>query len=548
MQLTAIGPGTGQTVTEPLPPRLLSSSILLNSTATESSTTARDGALALVLGLLWFAGNNLNIVRAHLQTPPGTQALWTPREIDIAQHLTWVNGMKDGMVIRNYHMPAFTPAGLFCPLTWLLSQVTRIGIDASLAYACAQMLVYVLGMYCILVCLRIFFIPRSHYLAVALLSLAAIPLRSVLSIWNALNGKGVPPLFGFVDGFFVPGPLSVALGTVSVFASLALVARYVLHGRRADLYATAVIAAVSGLFHPFEVFTIMAGTTVSLLVTRWPSRRTAIADSLVVCIPGTLSVVPYVYFSLTVPWMHRITQLNTDPLPDFVHLLAGFGLPAAFVLVNLVAGPRLRAPTDIVLQCWFAAVLLVIHIPKLPAAGHAADGFAFITALLAVRQLSNLSYLRSWIPVHPRAAAVASAAVLVPALFAHGAIRYMSFRDGLKLDSPFGLSAVAPQAEVDLIRWFRLHGTSNDVVIAPGSETSWMLATAPVHTVASHWLSSGAFEAQSKLRDRLYSGDWTDRPVRYQLRRSPGRQPASPLTERLCQSCGLRSVDTVPPA
>ena len=161
--------------------------------------------LAVALGLLWFAANNLNIVRAHIQTPPGTQAAWTPREIDIAQHLTWVNAMKDGLVIGDYHMPAFTPAGLFCPLTWLLSQVTRTGIGASPVYAGAQLLVYMLGMYCILVCLRIFLIPRSRYLAVALLALAAIPLRSVPSIWNALEGKGVPPLFGFVDGFFLPG-------------------------------------------------------------------------------------------------------------------------------------------------------------------------------------------------------------------------------------------------------------------------------------------------------------------------------------------------------
>jgi hypothetical protein len=184
-----------------------------------------------------------------------------------------------------------------------------------------------------------------------------------------------------------------------------------------------------------------------------------------------------------------------------------------FVLVNLVAGPKLRGRTDVVLQCWFAAVLAVIHIPKLPAAPHAADGLALITALLAVRQLSTLRYLRRWIPLHPRTVALAGIAVL-PALFAHGAVRYMSYRDGLKSDSPFGVSAVAPQAEADLIRWFQRHGTSTDVVIAPNSETSWMLATAPVHTVASHWLFSGAFEAQGKLRDRLYSGAWTDEDAR----------------------------------
>jgi hypothetical protein len=475
--------------------------------------------LALVLGLLWFAANNLNIVRAHLQTPPGTQALWTPREVDIAQHLAWVNGMKDAMVIPNYHMPAATAPGLFCAMTWLLGQVTRLGIEASPAYACAQMLIYVLGLYCILVGLRTFFIPRSQYLAVALLLMAAIPLRSPLNVWLALNGRGDPPLFSSADGFFVPGPLGLALGTVSVFAALALVARYVLRGRRVDLYATAVIAAVSGLCHPFEVFTIMAGTALTLLAIRWPSWRTAVADSLVVCIPGTLSVVPYLYFSLTVPWMHRITQLNTEPLPDFIRLLAGFGLPAAFVLVNLVAAPKLRAPTDVVLQCWFAAVLLVVHIPKLPWATHAADGFAWITALLAVRQLSQLSYLRQWIPLHRRTVSLACAAVLAPALFAHAGLRYLSFRDGLKLDSHFGLSAVAPQVEIDLIRWFRRHGTSRDVVIVPNPETSWMLATAPVHTVASHWLFSATYQAQGNLRDRLYSGDWSDESAREFLSR-----------------------------
>ena len=484
-----------------------------------ASGTPRDLLFALLLGLVWFGANNLNVVRAHLQTPPGTQATWTPREIDVAQHLTWVNAMKDAAVIGNYHMPAATAGGLFCPLTWLLGQVARLGIDASLAYACAQMLIQVLGMYCILVCLRIFLIPRRHYLAVALLSLAAVSLRSPLNVWNALNGRGGPPLFAIVDGFFLPAPLTVALGTVSVFASLALVTRYVLRGHRADLYAAAAIAAVSGVCHPFEVFTIMAGTTLTLLAIRWPNRRSAVADSLVVCLPGALSVVPYVYFSITVPWMHRITQLNTEPLPDFVRLLAGFGIPAAFVLVNLVAGPKLRSPTDVVLQCWFAAVLLVVHTPKLPWAVHAADGFAFITALLAMRQLTQLSYLRNWISLHPRAAALAGAAVLGPALFAHGALRYMSFRDGLNPHSHFGLSAVAPQAETDLIRWFRRHGTREDVVIAPSPETSWMLATAPVHVVASHWLFSATFEAQRKLRDRLYSGDWSNESALEFLRR-----------------------------
>ncbi len=169
--------------------------------------------------------------------------------------------------------------------------------------------------------------------------------------------------------------------------------RYVLRGRCADLYAAAAIAAFSGLCHPFEVFAIMAGKSLTLVATRSFSRGSAIADALVVCIPGTLSVVRYTYFSITTPWLYRLRQLNNEPLPDFLHLLAELGIPAAFVLVNLVVGARLRAPTDVVLQCWFAAVLPVIHTPKLFWAWHVADGFPFITALLAVRQLSQISYL-----------------------------------------------------------------------------------------------------------------------------------------------------------
>jgi hypothetical protein len=285
------------------------------------------------------------------------------------------------------------------------------------------------------------------------------------------------------------------------------------------LYATAVIAMVSGLFHPFEVFTIMAGTALTLLVTRWPSWRAAVADAAVVCIPGILSVVPYVYFSLTVPWVQHITALNSQPQADFVRVLARLGPPVAFVLANLVAGPRLQSTKDVVLQCWFVAVLLVIHTPKLPFPMHAADGLTFIAALLAARQLSQLSYLRALISRYPRAVIFGSAAILVPALFAHGGIRYLSYRDALKLDSPMGLSAVAPQAEVDLIDWFRRNGTGRDVVIAPDPVTSWMLATAPVHSVASHWLFSGTYEAQSKKRDQLYAGALSDDGVRQFLSR-----------------------------
>ncbi len=497
-----------------------------------------DGLLAVLWGALVFAANNLNVLRAQFQTPSGMRALWSPREIDIAQHLAWVNAMRDALVIPNYHMPARTTAGFFCLFTWLLGQVTKLGIDAAQAYAAAQLLVSILSVYCVLACLRLFRIPGSRYFLVVLLALASVPPRALPNLWGALHGRGNSALFGFTDGFFIPGAFGVALGTLSVFAALALVTRYVLYGRRADLYATAAVAAFSGLCHPFEVFTIMAATSLTLLVTRWPSLRRAAAEALPVCVAGGLSLLPYAYLSLTVPWMSAMTRSNTEVLPDFLKLMLSLGLPAVFALVMLVARPKLLAPTDVVLQCWFVAVLAVLHIPKLPYATHAADGFSLIAALLAVRQTGELREVREWLLRHRRAAACGLAAMLAPALFAHAAYRYVIFHDALNPNSRFGQSAVALPAEGDLIRWFRGHGSAEDVVIVPTTATAWMLATAPVHTVASHWLFSGTFEAQQELRIRLYNGDWTPPQALEFLRRYGINYVVAPQGSRLQQLLG----------
>ena len=458
-----------------------------------SSTTLRgrptDALLALALGLLAWSVNNLNILRAHVQTPAGMQPNWTPREIDFAQHLTWVNGMRNSLVIPDYHMPAITNPGLFSPLMALLGQATKLGIDASAAYAAAQLLIGILGVYCFIIGLRLFLSSRSQAAAAVVLMLMAVPLTSPLKIWRALHGEAGLPILFLSDGVFNLGSLGIALGTGSVFASLILLTRYVLLGRRRYLYLTAFVAALAGFCHPFEVFTIVAATTLTLVVVRWPCLSVALRESLVVVVPGILSVLPYLYFSFTIPWMRQVTAQNTYVLPDLLHLLALLGIPAAFVLANLVVGPRLRAPSDVVLQCWFAATLIVMHIPKLPWALHAANGFSFVTALLAVRQISQPFYLpdfQRWISLRPRLAAVAAAALVAPALFTHVGFRYMMFRDSLKLASPYGMSAVSSQAEYDLIRWFRRNGSAGDLVIAPTPDTSWMLATAPIHTIASH--------------------------------------------------------------
>ena len=41
-----------------------------------------------------------------------------------------------------------------------------------------------------------------------------------------------------------------------------------------------------------------------------------------------------------------------------------------------------------------------------------------------------------------------------------------------------------------------------------------MLAGVPVRSVASHWLFSATYETQCRLRDKLYSGGWTEESAR----------------------------------
>ena len=246
--------------------------------------------LAAAIGLFSWAASNVHVLRAHIQPPAGTQPLWTPREIDIALHLTWVNGMRNALLIPNYHLPAVTSPGLFCPLMALLGQFTKLGIDASAAYAIAELLLGIIGAYVILLCLRLFLTSRWQYVAAVVLVLAATPLLSSLTVWHALRGADDGrPIFFMGDGLFIPEPVTIALGTVSVYASLFLVTQYVLLGQRRYLYVAGLVAAISGLCHPFEVFTILGATTLTFVVLGWPRLRSALGDALIVigiCLPA----------------------------------------------------------------------------------------------------------------------------------------------------------------------------------------------------------------------------------------------------------------------
>lgn len=493
---------------------------------------------ALGIAVLLFVANNLNLVRARLDSPEGWYPAYVTRDLDVAQHLTWVNAMRDHWLAPNFHAAVETQPGLFSPLMGILGHVAKLGIDTSLVYTLAQFLLYFAGTYSLLWCLRIFTTSRMQAYAVLVCMLCVFSARAFagLALFVAGRTRASPVSYLERDGFLFHGPLTLTLGTVSVFVSLALIASYVRTRKNSFLVSAAVMTALSGLLHPFEVFAITAGATLSFICIGWPRFRRPLIETLVVCVPGVLAVLPYVWFSLRVDWLGPITrrnQLGVDPLP---YIFLELGIPATIALAVLVAGPRMRDPLDIVLQCWFVGTLVMLNVPGLPYRWHLADGFSLITALLLVRQFSTLPPLKDWLAKHRGFAVTAAGLVLALGLGIHTVHRYVAFRDG----NQAGGEALVSQEEARTITWLREHAKPEELALVPPESAPWV-ATVPIHSFASHWLFSGDYHPQLQKVSEFYNGAMGDDGVRAFLRGTGVNYVAVPFGSPALKSLGAEN-------
>jgi hypothetical protein len=405
---------------------------------------------------------------------------------------------------------------------WGLGHVARLGIDASLVYVGAQFLLYFIGSYALLRCLRIFTTSRMQACSVLLCIICVFPVGSFADLAKFIGGRTreSPVFYGAHDGFFLQGPLTLTFGTVAVLASLALIGSYVRSGKSLFLVSAGAVTALSGLLHPFEVFAIMAGATLSFFCLGWPRLRRPLAESLAICVPGALAVLPYVWFSLHVDWMSRMTRRNQAPVDNLQHILLGVGIPAMVALAVLVIGPRMREPLDIVLECWFVGTLIMLNVPRLPFRVHLLDGFAAVTALLLVRQFSTLPSLKNWMVQHRKYMFMAGGIVFALSLAVQTIHRYVAFRSGNEV----GGWSVAPQGEIGTIAWLREHSKPQELVLVPQESAPWV-ATVPIHAWASHWLFSMDYLEQQRLSRAFYAGALGEDGVR-----------------RFLQDCGVNYV------
>jgi hypothetical protein len=495
--------------------------------------------MAFVFALLLFAANNLNLIRAWLHPPQGWYPVYVTRDLDVAQHLTWVNAMKDQWLAPNFHAAVVTKPGLFSPLMGILGHIAALGIDASLVYAVAQFLLYFVGTCALFWCLRIFTASREQAYGVLLCMLCVFSARAFVGLAMFITGRARASPVSYLerDGFIFHGPITLTFGTVAVFVSLALIGAY-FRCNRNNLYlvSAGAVTGLSGLLHPFEVFAIMAGATLSFICTGWPRFRRPLMESLVICVPGTLAVLPYVWFSLRVDWLGPITKRNqfgVDPLP---YIFLELGIPAVLALCVLVSAPRMRMPLDIVLQCWFVGALIMLQIPGLAYRWHLADGFTLVTALLLVRQFSTLPPLKVWLVRHRKFAVIAGGAVLGIGLCIQAVHRYVAFRDGNQVSG----DSLVSQEEAGTITWLRQHGKREELVLAPPESGPWV-ATVPVHSFASHWLFSGDYHGQLRKSAEFYSGALGDDRSRHFLQENGVNYVAVPLTSPVIKLLSLQN-------
>jgi hypothetical protein len=452
----------------------------------------------LLCACLLFWVNSLDVFRGWIQPPAGHSPLFVPRDTDIAQHLTWMAGLHDRWLIPDFHAPYVTAPGMVAPLMTLLGRIAALGFNPALVYTAAQFAFYVLGAYAALYCFRVFLTSRRQVYAALICAFCMVGTGDFGRLARIVSSGAITQtaIGGLEpDGFLIRGALSLTIGTVSVILAVALLGAYVTSGRKVLLYGVALVATISALFHPFEVIAIMLGTVFSLLVLRWPRWFAGLRESLVVCAPAVAALIPYAYASLRVDWVGELAKLNRPEPLNPARLLYRLGVPAVLAVVLMAVGPRMHRRTDVLLKCWFGASFVALMLPYVPFRFHLTDGLAFITSLLVVRQVSTIS-AQHWPRRYRVAISFVGATIIVASIAIHVLHRYVAWRQ---------YDATAPEEEVLTVNWLRQHARPEELVLAPPESAPW-IATTPIHTFASHWLSSFDYWSQLHLAQSFYSG------------------------------------------
>jgi hypothetical protein len=482
-----------------------------------------------LLGTGLYFLNNLDVLHAWLTPPAGYAPLGVQRNADIAIYLTWMSGYDRSWLLPNYNAPWATPADFIGPGFMPVSLLQQLfSLNPVVALQIFSLLSYIFVAYALAFAYNTFCKTRrqamwSLLIAAACVPLSALPLLSELLRGATPYGEHAGPVQFMIlsDGFFrglVTWPF-ITIGTGFQVLSMTLLARYVQTSERRWLQWLTITCLLSTLLHPFEIFETLATATIVLIrLSGLTTKNLKIVGTLGVVAAVGLS--PYVFQSLSSPWVHEIAAANTSSSTPAV-LIGILGAPAILVIVLLFFGfPKSQSSEMLLLKTWFISTLVLFYAPGIPFTLHLLDGLFVAIGLLLYEQIQDLK------GVHPSFLAqplvrFAAMALLVFSLIPHLVFRVQAWNDGVDpKNGPFAYdscttfhgkclrpTALTPIAELATIRWLRQNASPNDLVLATEDASAW-IATAPVHSFASHWLFSllWLYPNHRGVRDAFFAG------------------------------------------
>ena len=500
-----------------------------------------SGLLPGIAGALLFAINNLGTVHAFFAAPAGYVPFGLLRDSDVAQYLTWINGLRHSWLLPNYHAPWTTVPGLFVPALYPVALLDRLlPLSAAASFQIFNLLAYICTAYAAVFAYRTFCQTRADKIWAFLIALACVPVAALPGMANLLHllplGSAVfgstagVSEFSLVSDGFLRGlstwPL-IAFGTCLLVFGMSLLARYCNSQEPRWLRLLVVVSFVAAFLHPFEVFVLLTVSTVVFI--RLLPPREAFTRVLAVIVATGAGSLPYVIAAQQHDWVHQVSLANCSlPVVMPSRVLAAVGLPAMAVLVLLFLGfPRRSDSTTLILKLWFVSAFLLLYVPGLPFPLHMLDGIFFCIGLLLVTQFKDLRQTSNLLS---RPSAYVVAAVLFTwMMIPHVTLRVRAWRDAVNPNSN-GVStfpaAIAPAYETPVIVWLRSNASPEDLVLATEDAAPW-IATAPIHSFASHWLFSAeeTRPADMLVRDQFFRGEL-----------------APPVAERFLEILGVRFV------
>lgn len=533
----------------PAPEGLVPESAACESVAPEIRPPRRVRLVyGAALGLALFLIHQAGAISAILNPPPGYEAAWGVRNLDLPQYLTWIAAARSSILLPDYHAPWLTEPALFQPL---FIAASWIPLPPLAAYYTFNAVLYMIGGLALMYAARLF-CPGLEWLAL-LASACAVPLGMLVSAFAKIFPAPVLKVWGLIgmvdysynsaDGLFRGGQaasLTLSAGTALTLLFMGLLARYVKSagvGLRPLVVSLVIVSFASAFLHPFEIFVMIAASALPLKQCGRLRVWIAIAGA------GLLGMAPHLAASVRSGWVRDLAGSMPDVMYPF-WIPENFGI--AFLLLSyfLLIRFRMEDARDRILQSWFLATIVLALIPKFTLSSHLFNGFAYCVGFLLVRRLAGDRKLMPAIARHRRGVTwTVAVSAAFTALSLLGFYRQI-WQDGRRAQPEWMLSAVRPVSERPLLEWLRIHAKPHTLVVSPPELAPW-IATVPLTSFASHDFFGVTYADQLKLAKAFFHGD----DVEHELLENYGvgvviAPSSSPVIARLPASAYQASVGT----